>query len=76
MGMDIQNDYNIGFPGSSGQGKSSLINALRGLKAHAAGRIVRSQCLLVKTLLLLATCEPTISKSFFSCTTLASRQLL
>ena len=74
LGMDIQNDYNIGFPGSSGQGKSSLINALRGVKAHEPGRIMQSQCLLVKTLLFLAACKPTTSKSCMSCTMSFSRQ--
>ena len=38
LGMDIEHDWNIGFVGNSGQGKSSLINALRGAKAGSPGK--------------------------------------
>jgi putative ribosome biogenesis GTPase RsgA len=36
-GMDVINHYNFGFSGESGVGKSSLINATRGVKESDPG---------------------------------------
>ena len=44
-GLDTKNNFNFAVVGESGVGKSSLINALRGLKALDAGNSFFAICL-------------------------------
>ena len=37
LGIDVENDWNVGIAGLAGSGKSSLVNAIRGLKIGDQG---------------------------------------